>query len=816
MRATTLLISLAVMSGLYAQPMRQSSPDEIIEFAYENLEKQDYIVAIDFLNQAYDQDNENLQVAFDLAKTYEKIRDYKKAERWYRNLNRKDKEISFPESRLRYARMLKVANKYEEASDAFYEFLTSSENDSLKSIARNELEGIEIALSADEPLDLMISNENVAVNTMFSEYSPSYDTDGSMYYSGFNRKDIIIVDGSEDDYHAKIYKAAAPEAVEEKKEEEQTTRRRRGGKKKKAASEPLGNHINREGYHTSNVSISSDGERMYFTRAILESNRVLESQIYMSRKAEGGWSPPDILPRVNDDYISTMPIEGELYGNRVLYFCSNRPGGEGGFDIYYSTIRGDDFSQPVNLGAVVNSPGDEYTPFYRTGILYFSSDYYPGLGAFDVFSSSWNGAEWSQPQNLGKGYNSSVDDLYFRIDESGYNGFVVSNRPGTKSTLSETCCDDIFMISKKQLVIDLLAGVVDENNTALEGATMKLVDITSGVDGETKVQSQDRDYLFKFPLDEERMYKIVVTRPGYVTDSVSFDSKGITENYTIQKKVTLKKIEVPEEDKKDDVAIITRNQPIRLRNIYYDFDDDKILPDAEKDLNTLHDLLSEYPTMVIELSSHTDAQGNDDYNQKLSQRRSNSARQWLLDKGVNPERIVARGYGEEFILNDCVNGVECEDEQHRYNRRTEFKIIAGPKTIEIKVGGDAKGSGGGIPSDRVEIPRLEIGGPELHCDRPKVDLGTIQFGEKKSHTYIIVNTGDQDLIIEHASACTCTEVDWPIDPIIPGAKAKVTITYDSSKKDEGERYGKQEVMVETITNLPERFYDFEFVIFVEE
>ena len=129
---------------------------------------------------------------------------------------------------------------------------------------------------------------------------------------------------------------------------------------------------------------------------------------------------------------------------------------------------------------------------------------------------------------------------------------------------------------------------------------------------------------------------------------------------------------------------MTINQPIRLNNIYYDFDDDKILPDAEQDLNTLHDLLIEYPDMIIELSSHTDSQGRGSYNEDLSQRRAESATDWLLDKGIDKKRIKPVGYGESVILNKCKNGVKCTDDEHRENRRTEFKIIAGPQTIEIK------------------------------------------------------------------------------------------------------------------------------------
>ncbi|HPN70176.1 MAG TPA: OmpA family protein, partial [Saprospiraceae bacterium] len=121
-----------------------------------------------------------------------------------------------------------------------------------------------------------------------------------------------------------------------------------------------------------------------------------------------------------------------------------------------------------------------------------------------------------------------------------------------------------------------------------------------------------------------------------------------------------------------------------LNNIYYDLDKWDILPDAEQDLSYIEELMIEYPDMVIELGSHTDAQGENAYNQKLSQKRAESARDWLTNEGIAADRIKAVGYGESVILNKCKNGVRCTDDEHRQNRRTEFKIIAGPTTIKIK------------------------------------------------------------------------------------------------------------------------------------
>ena len=139
----------------------------------------------------------------------------------------------------------------------------------------------------------------------------------------------------------------------------------------------------------------------------------------------------------------------------------------------------------------------------------------------------------------------------------------------------------------------------------------------------------------------------------------------------------------PEKPKEPEFEIYTTNQPIELQNIFYDYNDDKILPDAEPDLSIILDLMNKYPDMKIELASHTDSRGKDKYNLDLSQRRASSAKKWLVQRGITPPRIRAVGKGEKEIRNQCTNGVKCEDEEHRYNRRTEFKITEGPTTIQI-------------------------------------------------------------------------------------------------------------------------------------
>jgi peptidoglycan-associated lipoprotein len=500
------------------------------------------------------------------------------------------------------------------------------------------------------------------LNCPSGDYSPSLYNDGSLYYSSFNRRKEIILDGEDEDYHAKIY----------------VSQKNNDGMYGKP--QELGQQINRKGYHTANVSFSKDGRTMYFTRMKLEGSEIAVSELYRANKSEDGWGAAEYISDLNGDFRTKHPVEGELFGNKVLFFVSDRDGGYGGDDIYYATIRGDGFSTPVNLGAKINTNRDDITPFYKDGTLYFSSKGYPSLGGFDIFYATWDGSEWSTPANIGHNYNSSYDDTYFSFNESGSMGFLVSNRPDKdkRNLKGKTCCDDIYTVQIRDVVMDLITLVEDENGP-LNGALVELID--ESVDGgNISTKSNPTANNFSFLLDPDHNYMAKVTRDGYYPDSFTFNTVGILDDYTVKKTIVLK----PMPNVEEETEIVTSNQPIRLSDIYYDFEDDKILPDAEPPLEYLSELMNQYSDMVIELSSHTDSRGLSKYNQDLSQRRAESARIWLLDAGIAPDRIVAKGYGESQILNRCVDGIRCPEEEHRLNRRTEFKIISGPTTIEIK------------------------------------------------------------------------------------------------------------------------------------
>ena len=552
-----------------------------------------------------------------------------------------------------------------------------------KQLAENEINGCEFAKIAMDKEDVFISNAGKNVNTKYSEYSAFLAPDGqSMYYASFSTDEVIVIDGKNEDYHAKILTSS---------------------KTADGWGEPsqLDQKINRPGYHNSNVTISPDGNRMYFTRQLLEGNGLSESKLYVAERSGAGWGPANEVTSVNGDFLVQHPVIGELYGNEVLFFTSDMDGGQGGLDLFYATYKGDGiFGDPVNLGPKLNTVGDEVTPFYLEGTLYFSSNGHPGLGGFDIFSSTWNGALWSEPANLGKGYNSSVDDRYFMLDKEGVFGFLVSNRPGTRSVKSKTCCDDIWNVSHKVIVADLLTAAYDaETIVPLTESTIYLIDMTDDRVGDTKSDTSPDGKPLSFELELDKAYMLVATRDNYFPDTVEFNTVGLLDDKTFEIPLKLNPAPV--------YKTFTSETPIVLENIYYDFNDDKILETAEPDLNLILELLEEYPDMIIELSSHTDARGEDAYNRNLSQRRAESARRWLLNKDIIRRRVEAVGYGEskpntvsariasqhdflnegDLLTEEFIEALETEEQQeiaHQINRRTEFRIIEGPTSIKIE------------------------------------------------------------------------------------------------------------------------------------
>lgn len=814
MNRISLLFAFAILGSwsggaILAQPINQATPEKMLEIAQEKLEEKDYYNALEWFEK-YEEENETLEVAFEIAMLEFRLRDYSDAERSFRSIVRRIDRLkerkkrkpttevpTFPDIRFYYASTLKMNERYEDAIPEFETYMNDEAEDPVMfRRAKTELEGCRMAIGMEMPADITVENLE-DLNTEFADASPAITPDGQeMYYATFDRDDIITLDddatGTDDSGARSAGTSTGSNSSSGEGEGGGSLYIRIHKAEKKdeiwESGAALDQKINREEFHVANPAFSEDGNLMFFTRAMLSGNEVNQSDIFYSRKAAGGWGPANEVEGVNGDYVAKHPMPGELYGRDVLFFVSDMDGGYGGYDIYYATLEGEGvYKNPVNLGEVINTSGDEATPFYIDGRLYFSSTGHPGIGGYDIFESVWDGTAWSKPENKGKGINSSVDDLYFNTDLEGYAGFLVSNRPGGKSVRSKTCCDDIWSYRKKRIDADLVVSVFQGKDEPLSGATVQLVTIIDDQYENPRSKTDEKGNSYQYELELDAAYAVVVSANGFLSDTATFNTVGLSESKTFELPITL----VPEIVY--DTITVTLNEPIRLNNIYYDFNDDKILPDAEKDLSVLLNLLNDYPELVIELSSHTDSRGDDTYNERLSQRRANSAKNWLIEKGVQADRIVAKGYGETQILNNCKNGVECTDEEHRFNRRTEFKILEGPTSIQIKqervqkkVRGEViEETDSGAASDGNEAGKIARKGAVLSFDVAAHDFGAVKRGEKPSFDYKFTNKGDEPLEFDIVSGCECTMIDWPEGKSFqPGESGVISITYLSDKEEE--------------------------------
>lgn len=805
---TLTILTFVACLAAQAQPLRQAAYDVLIKAAEEQYQKNDYYGALQKYEEAYE-DKQDRALRPIIAELSYLIRDYRKAERTYASIFRRVDENEFPELRYMYGRVLKMNEKYPEAVLELETFLKSTTSDSLRMLAQNEIAGAELAMNTPPPTKKVnMESAGRDVNTRFSEYSPVFSRDpNTMYYSSFDTDDVIVVKEDSKDHFAKI--------VMSKKED-------RGWEKPTA----LDTKVNRPGYHIVNVSISPDGNRMFFTQAELEGNKMSSGKIYFSVGGDGSWGAAQEVQGINsDEYITKQPVVGELFGREVLFFASNMPGGSGGFDLYYATLESEgNYSLPVNLGAGINTPGDEESPYYFDGTLYFASTGHPGFGGFDIFYTLWDGAKWSDPNNMGNAYNTSVDDYSFSLDSEGYNGFLTSNREGGRSAVSRTCCDDIYTFTVPKLSVDLVVGLFTEDRKPLPGGTTQLSVMTNNRVGETNSQTSEKGNRFGFELGLDMPYRIIATHPDYYPDTTEFNTNGVKETKTFEERFYLKAKPVPPPEPEFDT--IMTEQAIVLENILYDFDSDRIREEAESDLQVVFEIMTEYPDMKIELSSHTDARGNAAYNEGLSQRRAESARRWLVRKGITRERIEAKGYGKtqpkivsakqaaanpflkegDEITEAYINALANEEQReiaHEINRRTEFKIIEGPTSIVIKRTLLRKKDANDrnrlieVEQDTFQISEMSTlygkkdlkGVPIMHFEERSIDFGLVKRGEKRQHTFEFVNRGDVDLVIEFIDACDCTTVEWSEEPVKPGERGKINITFDSTDKEEAETIG---------------------------
>ena len=432
-------------------------------------------------------------------------------------------------------------------------------------------------------------------------------------------------------------------------------------------------------YHESSAVFSPNGKYMFFTRNNFFRMKYKEDetginrlQLYRATLSEDGtWDEIHKIHFNSEDYSVAHPTLN-LNGNK-LYFASDMPGTYGQSDIFVVDVNDDGtLGEPENLGSAINTEGQESFPFMNTsGDLFFSSNGYPGLGGFDVFKSEeldqkvQAGSNRNFPiENVGKPVNSAFDDFGYFENLVTKRVYFSSNREGGKGS------DDIYTFEVPECEQTVTGTVQDKKTDELiPNATVILFD---GEGNEIERKTVGADAAFEFQLECKKEYLVRGEKETYASDEKRFSTPYKKQDLQLQ--LLLEKDE-QEIEPCDDLAKI-----LDIPIIYFDFDKFNIRYDAEIELQKVLAVLTKYPTMTIDIRSHTDCRATMAYNEKLSENRAQSTRQYLIDNGIAADRLTAKGYGESQLVNDCgcepTNESSCSEAEHQLNRRSEFIITS--------------------------------------------------------------------------------------------------------------------------------------------
>ena len=447
----------------------------------------------------------------------------------------------------------------------------------------------------------------------------------------------------------------------------------------KRVTKDINKRVNQTG-----VTYSKDGRTVYFSRnkykkKLKKQNLPKNKRLLLYKAdvaADGTWKNVKKLPFNKKKTSTGYPVLNA--DDSKLYFVSDRLPSKGNTDIFVVDILGDgEYSKPTNLGSFVNTEGNETTPFVTDeNILYFSSDGHEGQGKLDVFAVEIYDNATSEVYQLASPINSINDDFAYIVNKDNNQGFFTSNRlqgDGFNDLYSFTLEEDV---RPGECFITVDGKVRDKDSyEAISGATVDLYSIDGSL-LESVATYSDGTYQFTVSCASE--YELVASNPEYLDDKKRIEI--LEENYhsALHTNLNLSRIEKKK-------AVVDKMSPI-----YYEFDASNITPEAAQEMDKIAEIMMENENLIIEASSFTDSRGSNAYNVELSKRRAKAAVEYLKSKGIDESRIKSKGYGEDKLINQCVNGVECKEESHQMNRRTEFNFKNIPAAAKKKTSGSTK------------------------------------------------------------------------------------------------------------------------------
>ena len=627
--------------------------------------------------------NDSKHLLSRLADSYYNNADIKEAEIWYQKLVEKYSDELSDDYLFKYAQVLRSSGKYKK-SDSILKTLKSLP----ESIVKSGLKSSEYILKNSKAIGSRISINNLSINSEFSDYG-GFILDGNAYFtsSAINEKLNQKTYKWNNEPFLNIYKAKITIQSLEWNPKDTVL----------MLLEPeMLNRPIRTRYHEGKPVFTKDGKTMYFTRNNFDGRkvkkdkkRIVNLKIFKASLVDGNWTNVEELPFNSDYYSVGHPALSP--DEKILYFTSNMPGGYGSTDLYMVDIHGDgNYGDPKNLGRKINTRGRDEFPFVgKDGTFYFSSDGHVGLGLLDIFQTKLRDMENEEVINLGESFNSNKDDFAFFINDEGKYGFFSTNRKRGKGS------DDIysfFVYSTPPPCTTLISGhtIDSKSNEKLPFTTVSMINEKGEIIEEVLSDSLGVYSFNKIPCMSK-----------YTISASKFDYEP-----------SKRQVELSEEPIRDfDISLdkLIVGDRIDLKPIYFDLDKYYIREDAKYELEKLYNVMTNHPELVIRIESHTDSWGRASYNLTLSQNRAASTREYLIERGIDRERIVsAQGFGESRLLNDCndENQKKCSKEEHQLNRRSYFFIVKGKEKMERREEQERLKAMERIEKRKIEIKKL--------------------------------------------------------------------------------------------------------------
>ena len=591
------------------------------------------------------------QVAYQLATCYRKLNMAARASAAYQNAIR----YEYPDSMTYYwlGRSLQMEGKYQAAIDAYRDFLDRCPDDRF---AKEGIRGCQNAIRAKKEKKSRYQVKNAKLfNSRRSDFSPMFldNSLNTIYFTSTTEK----ATGTN---KSEITGTKKADIFYSKKDE-------KGNWQRPEPAEGELNSENDEGI----VSFSPDGQTMYLTMARRSPTSNTSVEIYTSRRSDASWSAPQKF-EITADTISAVGHPAVSPDGTYLYFSSDMPGGYGGKDIWRINLK-DKHGSLENLGEQINTSGDEMFPYVRTdSLLYFSSDGHPGFGGLDMFTARLNstGDRWSV-ENVGLPLNSQGDDFGITFGE-GESGFFSSNRGDARGY------DHIYSFLLPEIKVTISGYVLDKDEEPVPNAVIRIV----GDDGSNQREVARDDGSFRFNLDRGVKYVMLAGAKGYLNVKQEFESD----------------MEEEDADYGVDFILAAIHKPQVVENIFYDFDKASLRPESKAALDEMVTMLRDNPNVTIEMGSHTDRVGTEEYNMALSDRRAKSVVDYLVEAGIPADRLSWKGYGksvpktvtkrinreypqfpEGTVLDETFIGTLSEEDREgadQINRRTEFQVTS--------------------------------------------------------------------------------------------------------------------------------------------